>query len=223
MSSHLKEQHPNRHLNKLKSERKRKTRIVDVVCEDIKYLKEGLDAVAVAIERGNVRTFTEEVLFEKIEEVGGMSGISRMKVYQALTEDASIAQLVKTWHPQILTNLEGYDLARFVREEVALDDDDATTKKKGFLALYQVHQAIVPSIFSKIQNVRTAKSASDIVEKIYQEVVVTTLEDVVSIAEVVVSIEKEEDGIQDVKEVIIPISTLVEVEVEVEVIIPTKI
>lgn len=55
------------------------------------------------------------------------------------------------------------------------------------------------------------------------EVVVTTLEDVVSIAEVVVSIEKEEDGIQDVKEVIIPISTLVEVEVEVEVIIPTKI
>lgn len=59
-------------------------------------------------------------------------------------------------------------MARFVREEVALDDDDATTKKKGFLALYQVHQAIVPSIFSKIQNVRTAKSASDIVEKIYQ-------------------------------------------------------
>ncbi|KAI5652612.1 hypothetical protein M9H77_29799 [Catharanthus roseus] len=69
--------------------KKKKTRIVDLVSEEIKYLKEGLDVVAAALDCGNVSNIAEEDLFEKIEKVGGISAISRMKVDQALIKDMS--------------------------------------------------------------------------------------------------------------------------------------
>lgn len=67
----------------------------------------------------------------------------------------------------MLTHSDAYSLAHFVRDEVA-PNDDVATKRKGFLALCQVHQAIDQSIFGKLQNARTAKSAWYIFAKTYQ-------------------------------------------------------
>ncbi|GMP33597.1 hypothetical protein CsSME_00006844 [Camellia sinensis var. sinensis] len=49
-------------------------------------------AVAAALDRGNLRNYTNGQLFEEIEKVSGMSDASRMKVYQVLAKEVSDAR-----------------------------------------------------------------------------------------------------------------------------------
>ena len=48
-----------------------------------------MDVIVVALDRRNLQNYAEEQLFEKIAKVGGMSDVSHMKAYQALTGDVS--------------------------------------------------------------------------------------------------------------------------------------
>ncbi|KAL6350467.1 hypothetical protein AAG906_019114 [Vitis piasezkii] len=45
----------------------------------------GMDAVVAALDRSNLQNYTEEQLFKEIAKIGGMSDVSHMKAYQALT------------------------------------------------------------------------------------------------------------------------------------------
>ncbi|GMP86387.1 hypothetical protein CsSME_00039180 [Camellia sinensis var. sinensis] len=71
--------------------KKRKNKLGDTLSEEIRSIKEGLDAVAAALDRGNLRNYTNGQLFEEIEKVSGMSDASRMKVYQVLAKEVSDA------------------------------------------------------------------------------------------------------------------------------------
>ncbi|RVW64362.1 hypothetical protein CK203_046994 [Vitis vinifera] len=51
-----------------------------------------LAAVVATLDRSNLQNCTEEQLFEEIAKIGGMSDVSHMKAYQALTSDVSAAQ-----------------------------------------------------------------------------------------------------------------------------------
>ncbi|RVW98532.1 hypothetical protein CK203_026910 [Vitis vinifera] len=51
-----------------------------------------LAAVVAALDRSNLQNYTEEQLFEEIAKIGGMSDVSHMKAYQALTGDVSAAR-----------------------------------------------------------------------------------------------------------------------------------
>ncbi|KAL7258913.1 hypothetical protein ACSBR1_004924 [Camellia fascicularis] len=72
--------------------KKRKNKSGDTLSEEIRSIKEGLDAVAAALDRGNLRNYTNGQLFEEIEKVSGMSDASRMKVYQVLAKEVSDAR-----------------------------------------------------------------------------------------------------------------------------------
>ncbi|KAL7163918.1 hypothetical protein ACSBR2_039934 [Camellia fascicularis] len=72
--------------------KKRKNKSGDTLSEEIRSIKEGLDAVAIALDRGNLRNYTNGQLFEEIEKVSGMSDTSRMKVYQVLAKEVSDAR-----------------------------------------------------------------------------------------------------------------------------------
>ncbi|KAL7181628.1 hypothetical protein ACSBR1_040511 [Camellia fascicularis] len=72
--------------------KKRKNKSGDTLSEEIRSIKEGLDAVAIALDRGNLRNYTNGQLFEEIEKVSGMSDASRMKVYQVLAKEVSDAR-----------------------------------------------------------------------------------------------------------------------------------
>ncbi|KAL6351361.1 hypothetical protein AAG906_035153 [Vitis piasezkii] len=49
----------------------------------------GMNAVVAALDRSNLQNYTEDQLFEEISKIGGMSDVSHMKAYQALTSDVS--------------------------------------------------------------------------------------------------------------------------------------
>ena len=51
-----------------------------------------MDVIVVALDRRNLQNYAEEQLFEKIAKVGGMSDVSHMKAYQALTSDVNAAR-----------------------------------------------------------------------------------------------------------------------------------
>ncbi|KAL6349654.1 hypothetical protein AAG906_041061 [Vitis piasezkii] len=51
-----------------------------------------LAAVVATLDRSNLQNCTKEQLFEEIAKIGGMSDVSHMKAYQALTSDVSAAQ-----------------------------------------------------------------------------------------------------------------------------------
>lgn len=70
----------------------KKRTIIDIVRIELKFIKARMDAVAAALDRGNLRKFSEEQLFEEITKVDGISVTSCMKVYQALTEDVNAAR-----------------------------------------------------------------------------------------------------------------------------------
>ncbi|CAL5322908.1 unnamed protein product [Camellia sinensis] len=72
--------------------KKRKNKLGDTLSKEIRSIKEGLDAVAAALDRGNLRNYTNGQLFEEIEKVSGMSDASRMKVYQVLAKEVSDAR-----------------------------------------------------------------------------------------------------------------------------------
>ncbi|KAL3535060.1 hypothetical protein ACH5RR_003521 [Cinchona calisaya] len=55
---------------------KKRTRTIDIVSKEIKSIQEGLDAVAAALDRGNLCNYSEDQLYQEIEKVGGMSDIS---------------------------------------------------------------------------------------------------------------------------------------------------
>ncbi|XP_028116200.1 uncharacterized protein At2g29880-like [Camellia sinensis] len=53
--------------------KKRKNKLGDTLSEEIRSIKEGLDAVATALDRGNLRNYTNGQLFEEIEKGFGES------------------------------------------------------------------------------------------------------------------------------------------------------
>ncbi|GMP63283.1 hypothetical protein CsSME_00025026 [Camellia sinensis var. sinensis] len=71
--------------------KKRKNKSGDTLSEEIRSIKDGLDAIAAALDYGNLQNFTNGQLFEEIEKVSGMSDASRMKVYQVLAKEVSDA------------------------------------------------------------------------------------------------------------------------------------
>ncbi|CAL5365309.1 unnamed protein product [Camellia sinensis] len=72
--------------------KKRKNKLGNTLSKEIRSIKEGLDAVAAALDRGNLRNYTNGQLFEEIEKVSGMSDASRMKMYQVLAKEVSDAR-----------------------------------------------------------------------------------------------------------------------------------
>ena len=48
-----------------------------------------MNAVVAALDRSNLQNYTKDQLFEEISKIGGMSNVSHMKAYQALTSDMS--------------------------------------------------------------------------------------------------------------------------------------
>ncbi|CAL5381683.1 unnamed protein product [Camellia sinensis] len=72
--------------------KKRKNKSGDTLSKEIRSIKNGLDAIAAALDRGNLRNHTNGKLFEEIEKVRGMSDDSRMKVYQVLAKEVSDAR-----------------------------------------------------------------------------------------------------------------------------------
>ncbi|CAL5434001.1 unnamed protein product [Camellia sinensis] len=72
--------------------KKRKNKSGDTLSEEIRSIKDGLDAVAAVLDRGNLRNYTNGQLFEEIKKVSGMSDASQMKVYQVLAKKVSDAR-----------------------------------------------------------------------------------------------------------------------------------
>lgn len=75
-----------------KETKKRKAKYADIVSEELRSIRVGMDAVVAALDRSNLQNYTEEQLFEEIAKIGGMSDVSHMKAYQALTGDVSAAR-----------------------------------------------------------------------------------------------------------------------------------
>ncbi|RVW29002.1 hypothetical protein CK203_088917 [Vitis vinifera] len=71
--------------NSNKETKKRKAKYADIVSEELRSIRVGMDAVVAALDRSNLQNYTEEQLFEEIAKIGGMSDVSHMKAYQALT------------------------------------------------------------------------------------------------------------------------------------------
>ena len=75
-----------------KETKKRKAKYTNIVSEELRSIRVGMDAVVAALDRSNLENYIEEQLFEEIAKIGGMSDVSHMKAYQALTSDVSAAQ-----------------------------------------------------------------------------------------------------------------------------------
>ncbi|WJZ90869.1 hypothetical protein VitviT2T_009985 [Vitis vinifera] len=75
-----------------KETKKRKAKYADIVSEELRSIRVGMDAVVAALDRSNLQNYTEEQLFEEIAKIGGMSDVSHMKAYQALIGDVSAAR-----------------------------------------------------------------------------------------------------------------------------------
>ena len=75
-----------------KETKKRKAKYVDIVSEELRLIRVGMDAVVTTLDRSNLQNYTKEQLFEEIAKIGGMSGVSHMKAYQALIGDVSAAR-----------------------------------------------------------------------------------------------------------------------------------
>ena len=75
-----------------KETKKRKAKYVDIVSEELRLIRVGMDAVVTTLDRSNLQNYTKEQLFEEIAKIGGMSDVSHMKTYQALTSDVSAAR-----------------------------------------------------------------------------------------------------------------------------------
>ena len=75
-----------------KETKKRKAKYADIVSEELRSIRVGMDAVVAALDRNNLQNYTKEQLFEEIAKIGGMSDVSHMKAYQALIGDVSAAR-----------------------------------------------------------------------------------------------------------------------------------
>ena len=49
--------------------KKTKNKAIEFVCEELRSLRSGMDAVAMALEKGNLRNYTEEQLYDDITKV----------------------------------------------------------------------------------------------------------------------------------------------------------
>ena len=72
-----------------KETKKRKAKYADIVSEELRSIRVGMNAVVAALDRNNLQNYTEDQLFEENSKIGGMSDVSHMKAYQALTSDVS--------------------------------------------------------------------------------------------------------------------------------------
>ncbi|KAL9688678.1 hypothetical protein QQ045_033101 [Rhodiola kirilowii] len=67
----------------------KRKRVVDLLAEELRSFREGMNEVAKAI---NPRNYTEEELLGHIQKINGMSTKNKMKVYQAITPDVILAR-----------------------------------------------------------------------------------------------------------------------------------
>lgn len=67
-------------------------KVLELVCDELKSLNSGVDAVAKAIQQGNSRNYTEEQLFDEITKIDGLSDVYQMKVYQRLSNEPNSAR-----------------------------------------------------------------------------------------------------------------------------------
>ena len=49
--------------------KKSKNKAIEFVCEELRSLRSGMDAVAMALEKGNARNYSEEQLYDEITQV----------------------------------------------------------------------------------------------------------------------------------------------------------
>ena len=49
--------------------KKSKSKVIEFVCEELRSLRSGMDAVAMALEKGNLRNDSEEQLYDYITKV----------------------------------------------------------------------------------------------------------------------------------------------------------
>ena len=49
--------------------KKSKNKAIEFVCEELRSLRSGMDAVAMALEKGNLRNYSEEQLYDEITQV----------------------------------------------------------------------------------------------------------------------------------------------------------
>ncbi|KAJ8428470.1 hypothetical protein Cgig2_017260 [Carnegiea gigantea] len=72
--------------------KKSKNKAIEFMCEELRSLRSGMDVVAMALEEGNLRNYSEEQVYDEITQVKGLSEILQMKVYQALSADLNSAR-----------------------------------------------------------------------------------------------------------------------------------
>ena len=53
--------------------KKIKNKAIEFVCEELRSLRSGMDAVAMALEKGNLRNYTKEQLYDEITKVNSHS------------------------------------------------------------------------------------------------------------------------------------------------------
>ena len=75
-----------------KETKKWKAKYADIVSEELRSIRVGMDAIIAALNRSNLQNYTGEQLFEEIAKIGGMSDVSHMKAYQAFIDDLSVAR-----------------------------------------------------------------------------------------------------------------------------------
>ena len=75
-----------------KETKKRKAKYDDIVSEELRSIRVGMDVVVAALDRSNLQNYIEEQLFEEIAKIGGVSDVSHMKAYRALIGDVSVAR-----------------------------------------------------------------------------------------------------------------------------------
>ena len=75
-----------------KETKKRKAKYADIVSEELRSIRVGMDVVVAALDRSNLQNYIEEQLFEEIAKIGGVSDVSHMKAYRALIGDVSVAR-----------------------------------------------------------------------------------------------------------------------------------
>ena len=75
-----------------KETKKQKVKYADIVSEELRSIRVGMDAVVAALDRNNLQNYIKQQLFKEIVKIGEMSDVSHMKTYQALIGDVSASR-----------------------------------------------------------------------------------------------------------------------------------
>ena len=80
------------HQSQIKKRKKQKVKYADIVSEELRSIRVGMDAVVAALDRNNLQKYIKQQLFKEIVKIGEMSDVSHMKTYQALIGDVSASR-----------------------------------------------------------------------------------------------------------------------------------